>query len=249
MINLREPILQFHGNSISRIHKEPETFLKLEDRIYYFYTEKKNYLNYNTFTNYLVVTKKGYYKVISGDMLDITRTKRIIDLEENDEIVAIEPLNSNLFYIITSHNNILLVDIEFNISHLRISERSGGKKEIVKLSDNEEITMVVNRFNKDGDINSLIVVDQFNKVKVIDDAPHRRIRKIPKKFCDTKVKLITVINKNNNTIVGIGNKITLLKYSYFKDYIKKYNGMFKVHSLFTNATEYKNYELVKGVAY
>ena len=47
MINLREPILQFHGNSISRIHKEPETFLKLEDRIYYFYTEKKNYLNYN----------------------------------------------------------------------------------------------------------------------------------------------------------------------------------------------------------
>ena len=60
MINLKEPILQFQGNSISRIHKEPETFLKLEDRIYYFYTEKKNYLNYNMFTNYLVVTKKGY---------------------------------------------------------------------------------------------------------------------------------------------------------------------------------------------
>ena len=43
--------------------------------------------------------------------------------------------------------------------------------------------------------------------------------------------------------------IFIIRGCQFKDYIKKYNGMFKVHSLFTNATEYKNYELVKGVAY
>lgn len=249
MINLRKPIVRFEKDSLYRITKEPDTYLKIENRVYYFYTRLNNYLNYNMHMRYLIVTKQGYYKIVNGEMFDIGRKQKIITLSNNnDEIVAIEPLYSNLFYVVTTHNKILLVDIEFKPMNLRTTRESAGKKNLVKLDDGEEIKLVLNRFYEQ-ELNSLLFINDRGEIKVIDDAPHRRKGNSPKPISkDIPIKLIVPLNKLNNSIIGIDNYIYLLNEYDFKDYVKKYNGMFKKYPKFKGKV-FTNYELVKGVTY
>lgn len=249
MINLRKPIVRFEKDSLYRVTKEPDTYLKIENRVYYFYTRLNNYLNYNMHMRYLIVTKQGWYKVVNGEMFDIKRKQKIITLSDNDdEIVAIEPLYSNLFYVVTTHNKILLVDIEFKPMNLRTTRESSGKKNLVKLSNGEEIKLVLNRFYEQ-ELNSLLIINDRGEIKVIDDAPHRRKGNLPKPISkDIPIKLIVPLNKLNNSIIGIDNYIYLLNEYDFKDYVKKYNGMFKKYPKFKGKV-FTNYELVKGITY
>lgn len=76
MINLRKPIVRFEKDSLYRVTKEPDTYLKIENRVYYFYTRLNNYLNYNMHMRYLIVTKQGWYKVVNGEMFDIKRKQK-----------------------------------------------------------------------------------------------------------------------------------------------------------------------------
>ena len=249
MINLHKPIIRFEKDTIYKVIKEPDTYLKIENRIYYFYTRQNNYLNYDFDMNYLIVTKQGLYKIVNGKMFDISRRQKIIKLlNDDDEIVAIEPLYSNYFYVITSHNKIVIIDINFDPMNLRTTRESSGKKNLVKLDNNETIKLVLNRFYN-NELNSLLIINHLGEIKLIDDAPHRKRGGTPKHICkDIPIKLIVPLNKLNNSIIGIDNYIYLLHYNQFKDYIKKYNGMFKVYSKF-KGTEYTNFELVKGVTY
>ena len=237
MINLRKPIVRFEKDSLYRVTKEPDTYLKIENRVYYFYTRLNNYLNYNMHMRYLIVTKQGWYKVVNGEMFDIKRKQKIITLSDNDdEIVAIEPLYSNL------------VDIEFKPMNLRTTRESSGKKNLVKLSNGEEIKLVLNRFYEQ-ELNSLLIINDRGEIKVIDDAPHRRKGNLPKPISkDIPIKLIVSLNKLNNSIIGIDNYIYLLNEYDFKDYVKKYNGMFKKYPKFKGKV-FTNYELVKGITY
>lgn len=248
MINLNKPIIRFSGAEVFRVAQNPETYLKIEDRVYYFYTKENNYLNYDRDVNYLIVTKHGYYKCVPGVMFDITRTKKVIKLEEGDAICSICPIYTNYFYCLTTENRMLIVDIGFKNEHLRITEKSSGKANFVRLEPKEEIYKVVNKFNEDMSINSLLLIDEFNNVKLIDDGPMRKLGKVPKPLGKTKLKFALVMSNLNNNILGVDYKITLLKYKDFESYKKKYNGMYKIHSLF-NGIEYEEYELVKGVKY
>lgn len=249
MINLHKPIIRFEKDTIYKVTKEPDTYLKIENRIYYFYTRQNNYLNYDFDMNYLIVTKQGLYKIVNGKMFDISRRQKIIKLlNDDDEIVAIEPLYSNYFYVVTSHNKIVIIDINFDPMNLRTTRESSGKKNLVKLDNNETIKLVLNRFYN-NELNSLLIINHLGEIKLIDDAPHRKRGGTPKHICkDIPIKLIIPLNKLNNSIIGIDNYIYLLHYNQFKDYIKKYNGMFKVYSKF-KGTKYTNFELVKGVTY